>query len=341
MPHPTTSSRTPAPRRSHLRRPLIGACVAAALVGGVAAPAQAGLFDFLSPPKNDTATQYPIVMVHGLFGFGNALGVVDYFWGIPNDLRKGGAKVYIAELSSVSSNEVRGEQLLAQINHVLAVTGAKKVNIIGHSQGGTTARYVTAVAPEKVASLTTIGAPHKGSKLGDTVTAVADGLAPEGSSLRGFVVNLVSVIGRVMDTLVGKPGPATADPLGALADNSTAAQLVFNAKFPEGLPPTRCGTHGAAEVKGVRYYSWAGSKAVTNILDPFDWLTTVVQAALYKEANDGINDACTQRLGTVLGEPAWNHFDEVNQLAGLRGLFSPDPVSLYHAQVARLKREGL
>ena len=97
----------------------------------------------------------------------------------------------------------------------------------------------------------------------------------------------------------------------------------------------------AAEVKGVRYYSWAGSKAVTNILDPFDWLTTVVQAALYKEANDGINDTCTQRLGTVLGEPAWNHFDEVNQLAGLRGLFSPDPVSLYHAQVARLKREGL
>ncbi|MBI5924730.1 MAG: triacylglycerol lipase [Aquabacterium sp.] len=327
-------------RRHRITRPLASACVAGALLCGLATPAHAGLFDFLSQPKNDTATQYPIVMVHGLFGFGNALGVVDYFWGIPGDLRKGGAKVYIAEVSSVSSNEVRGEQLLAQINHIMAVTGARKVNIIAHSQGGTTARYVTAVAPEKVASLTTVGAPHKGSPLGDLVTQVTDGLAPEGSPLRGIVVQIVSAIGRVMDTVVGKPGPATSDPLGALRDNATPAQLVFNAKFPEGLPPTRCGTNGAAQAKGVRYYSWVGNKAVTNIVDPFDWLTSVVQL-IYKEPNDGINDACTQRLGTVVGEYAWNHFDEINQLAGLRGLFTPDPVGVYHAHVARLKQAGL
>lgn len=328
------------PHARNLKLPVARACLAAVLACGLSTQAHAGLFDFLHRPKAETATQYPIVMVHGLFGFGNAFGAVDYFWGIPSELRKGGAKVYIAEVSSVNSNEVRGEQLLAQINHIIAVTGAEKVNIIAHSQGGTTARYVTAVAPEKVASLTTIGAPHKGSRLGDTITQVVDGVAPEDSSLRNIVVQIVNTIGRLMDTLVGKPGPATADALNALRDNSTPAQLAFNAKFPEGLPPTRCGTNGAAEVNGVRYYSWVGNKAVTNIVDPFDWLTSVSQL-IYKEPNDGLNDTCTQRLGTVLGEYPWNHFDEINQLAGLRGLFSPDPVQVYRDHAKRLKGEGL
>lgn len=327
-------------RRHRSTRPLASACVAGALFCGLATSAHAGLFDFLSPPKNDTATQYPIIMVHGLFGFGNALGVVDYFWGIPSDLRKGGAKVYIAEVSSVNSNEVRGEQLLAQINHIMAVTGAKKVNIIGHSQGGPTARYVTGVAPEKVASLTTLGSAHRGSKVGDLVeTTVANGLAPEGSALRPVIAGIVSAIGRVLDTLTGKPGPATGDALGALAANNTSGSLKFNQRFPDGVPTSACG-NGAAVVKGVRYYSVIGNKALTNVLDPFDWLTGPI-SLLYAQPNDGMNDVCTQRLGTVVGEYGWNHFDEVNQLAGLRGLFSADPVSVYHAHVARLKREGL
>lgn len=329
----------PSSHLHRLKRPVASACLASALLCGLAAPAHAGLFDFLSPPKNDTATQYPIVMVHGLFGFGNALGVVDYFWGIPGDLRKGGAKVYIAEVSSVNSNEVRGEQLLAQINHIMAVTGAKKVNIIAHSQGGPTARYVTGVAPDKVASLTTLGSPHRGSKVGDLVETVANGLAPEGSPLRPIVAGIVSAIGRVIDTLTGKPDQATGDALGALAANATSGALKFTQRFPDGVPTSGCG-NGAAMVKGVRYYSVIGNKALTNVLDPFDWLTGPI-GLLYSQPNDGMNDVCSQRLGTVVGEHAWNHFDEVNQLAGLRGLFTSDPVSVYHAHVARLKREGL
>ena len=38
-----------------------------------------------------TKTRYPIVLVHGLFGFDSLLGVYDYWYGIPSALRSGGA----------------------------------------------------------------------------------------------------------------------------------------------------------------------------------------------------------------------------------------------------------
>ena len=52
-----------------------------------------------------TQTRYPIVLVHGLFGFDSALGV-DYFYGIPGALRSDGAKVYVAQVSAANSTEV-------------------------------------------------------------------------------------------------------------------------------------------------------------------------------------------------------------------------------------------
>ena len=80
-----------------------------------------------------TQTKYPIVLVHGLFGF-DRIGPVDYWYGIPSALRSDGAKVYVTQVSAANITEVRGEQLLTQVKQILAVTGATKVNLIGHSQ---------------------------------------------------------------------------------------------------------------------------------------------------------------------------------------------------------------
>ncbi len=93
-----------------------------------------------------TQTRYPIVLVHGLFGFDKLLGV-DYFYGIPQALTRDGAKVYVAQVSATQSSELRGEQLIKQVQQVLAITEAEKVNLIGHSHGGPTIRYVASVAP--------------------------------------------------------------------------------------------------------------------------------------------------------------------------------------------------
>ena len=97
---------------------LTTALAASALTLTVAAPAHAA--------STYAATQYPIVLVHGLSGTSKFLGVVDYWYQIPEDLRANGANVYVADVSAFNDETVRGEQLLSQIRTVLATTGDRK-----------------------------------------------------------------------------------------------------------------------------------------------------------------------------------------------------------------------
>ncbi len=148
--------------------------------------------------KGYTETKYPIVLVHGLFGFDSLAGI-DYFYGIPQALTKSGATVYVAQISATNSTELRGEQLLTQVQEVLAVTGAPKVNLIGHSHGGPTARYVASVAPELVASVTSIGGVNKGSRVADIVR----GTVPDGSLPEGVAVKLAEGLVTLINLLSG------------------------------------------------------------------------------------------------------------------------------------------
>ena len=99
-----------------------------------------------------TKTRYPQVLVHGMFGF-NSLGPMNYFYGIPQELADGGANSYVVKVDALNSTEVRSEQLLKQVKTILALTGSSKVNLIGHSHGGPTSRYVLGVSPASVASV--------------------------------------------------------------------------------------------------------------------------------------------------------------------------------------------
>mgnify|MGYP006137235011 CR=1 FL=1 len=89
----------------------------------------------LAAQAQSASTRHPIVLVHGLFGFDNAAIIGDYFNGIVGDLRRNGARVYVAEVAAVNSNEVRGEQLLRQLRQYQALYGHTKFNLVGHSQG--------------------------------------------------------------------------------------------------------------------------------------------------------------------------------------------------------------
>ena len=119
-------------------------------------------------------TKYPIVFNHGMFGFTrlgpSSLGV-DYFYQVLPDLARNGSKVFATQVSPLETTELRGEQLLQQVDEVLALTGSPKVNLIGHSHGGPTIRYIEIVAPEKVASLTAVAGTFKGSKVADDLLA--------------------------------------------------------------------------------------------------------------------------------------------------------------------------
>ena len=282
-----------------------------------------------------TQTQYPIVLVHGLFGFDSLAGI-DYFYGIPHALTRDGATVYVAQVSATNSTEVRGEQLLGQVETLLAATGATKVNLIGHSHGGPTARYVASVRPDLVASVTSIGGVNKVSKVADLVR----GTVPEDSGLEGLAVKLAGGLTTLINLLSGGT-ELDQDPLASLEALTTGGTLAFNQHHPYGLPNTECGDGDLLASNGVYYYSWTGSSTFTNLLDPTDGALVVLGWA-FDEPNDGLVSACSTHLGKVIRDDyRMNHLDEINGLLGIHHLFETDPVTLYRQHANRLKLQGL
>jgi triacylglycerol lipase len=290
------------------------------------APAHAGTYG---------QTKYPIVLVHGLLGFDN-IGPVEYFYGVPSALRADGAKVYVVQVSAANSTEKRGEQLLTQVKQILAATGAAKVNLIGHSHGGPTARYVASVSPALVASVSSVGGVNKGTVVAD----LAVGLTPTGS----FSSSVLSSVGNGLSSLIsflsGGAGMSQ-NALAAAASLSTAGAAKFNQAHPAGLPTSACG-EGAYKVNGVSYYSWSGASAYTNLLDVADPALKLVSLIFAGAKSDGLVSSCSSRLGKVIRDDyAMNHLDEVNQTIGLVNLFETNPVTIYRQHANRLKLAGL
>lgn len=280
-----------------------------------------------------TQTRHPIVLVHGLFGF-DAIGPVDYWWGIPSALRQGGAKVYVTQQSAANASEVRGEQLLAELRRLKAAYGHQKFNLVGHSHGGHTIRYVAGVAPDLVASVTSVGTPHAGSPVADSIAAALDGTGS--TAVAGSLLNAFA---GIVGALSGSSQPQNSE--AAMRSLTTKGSATFTQRFPAGKPTDACG-QGQATVNNVRYYSIGGTRVITNLLDPTDALLGVSSLSFKFGANDGLVGRCSSRWGVVLRDDyPWNHLDEVNQAFGLRGLFTPDPVAFYRSHANRLKLAGL
>ncbi|WP_371919840.1 triacylglycerol lipase [Pseudomonas sp. MYb185] len=298
---------------------------------GISSQAQAFWFS----SSDYTKTKYPIVLTHGMLGFDSILGV-DYWYGIPQALRKDGATVYITEVSQLDTSEARGEQLLSQVEEIVAISGQPKVNLIGHSHGGPTIRYVAAVRPDLVASVTSVGAPHKGSKTADFIRNV-----PPGSAGETMLAGIVNGLGALINFLSGSSSTTPQNALGALESLNSEGAAQFNARYPQGLPTSACG-EGEHTVNGVRYYSWSGTSPLTNVLDISDLMLGASSLTFGGEANDGLVGRCSSRLGMVIRDNyRMNHLDEVNQVFGLTSIFETDPASVYRQHANRLKNAGL
>ena len=317
-------------------------------------PTGCQLVSSIDPKDDSTATQYPVVLVHGLTGFNTLFGVLDYFNGIPQALMEGGSDVYVTKTSAIHDAEFRGEQLLQQVQTITAVTGKQKVNLIGHSLGGIDIRYVAAVAPEHVASVTAVASPEQGSKMADWVL----NLITEGSARAGYPEGEYNLLGRALISShkffgrfidfgsgINLKQLQQQDALKAATGLTTDYMTnYYNRKYPAAMPSEYCGQPPKEfVVNGIPYYSFGGVGTITNGLDPTDYLLALTSRTFDKgDANDGLVSACSSRLGYVIRDDyKMNHLDSTNQFLGLVAWGEVDPVSVYRSQVNRLKNQGL
>ena len=124
-------------------------------------------------------TRYPIILVHGL-------AMKDTFflrsWGrIDRILRSQGYTVYKSNVDGFGTVEGNAAQLKAEIDGILQETGAEKVNLIAHSKGGLDAKYMIQQLDmaHKVASLTTLCTPHRGTPIASFILQRTEDLAQE------------------------------------------------------------------------------------------------------------------------------------------------------------------
>lgn len=262
--------------------------------------------------------RYPIVLVHGYAGSDQFILGIDYFYGIKEALEDQGAKVFVVDMNAFATSSVRAQQLKTFILRVLALTGKPKVNIIAHSQGGLTARYMISNLgmAGKVASLVMISAPNRGTALSDVVM----GKLPNAAQW---------AISAIANTLWGGLVAGDANPDFLAATNEMThdnMNNVFNPNTPDS--PL------------VRYYSYAGKMyAVSaNIILTPTWLLL----RYYDGDNDGIVPVASARWGiwkgTITGLFGVDHFMEINHLFGNTPGFDAEG---FYVNVAKmLKNDG-
>ncbi|MBM9501519.1 lipase [Leptospira sp. 201903071] len=230
---------------------------------------------------------YPIVLAHGLFGWGNGSTVVDYWGGNAAYLRNQGATVLTPSVTALNSSSNRASQLKNAILTAMAANNyTGKVHIIGHSQGGLDARYMVSnlSMSGKVATLTTLNTPHRGSPVANIVATVIPSWA-------------LPYVSTVLNTVIGFV-------YGDSSQNATAALKLLTT---DGLKALNA---AAPNVSGVKYYSYGSTISVPDLIQHpamgIIYPICAIGAPFYgmSIANDGVVPDSSQRWGTWKGGPS-------------------------------------
>jgi len=222
------------------------------------------------------ATRYPIVLLHGMCGTDRYFGLLEYFYDITGLLGDRGFRAYTPVVPTIGRSEDRAAVLAPQVDQILLETGAAKVHLIAHSQGGLDVRVLISALgyADRVASVSTISSPHRGIPIDIPEWLAGDDFSREG-----------------------------------MADFARRFPDV------EGMPFFSWAGHSCSRLKGDCRAAYQ-DEVIELVLGPSHALMLAAAADDGEHgANDGVVLVSSARWGTFLGEIPADHFDEVGQIA--------------------------
>lgn len=249
-------------------------------------------------------TRNPIVLVHGMGGFDEALGFLNYFFGVEENLLNQGYDVHVTDTAMFDDSEMRAQQMESQVMGYLTETGASKVNIIAHSQGGLDTRHLISVmghGPD-IAVVAMVAVPNRGVIVGDMVAGTIQGISRE-------------VISAIIDFFVDLVDGEESDIVSALLQISVQSmEEEFNPAHPDD--------------PNVVYWSWAGITCgllefsckphSSDIVSPVLLLTHTLIANGPEGVGSGLNDGMvplkSAMWGEFIGTIDADHADEIGQV---------------------------
>lgn len=221
--------------------------------------------------------RYPVVLLHGFAGF-DELKVTGerravYFRGLDELLERWKVQAFRPRVPAFGSVERRAQALAEQLEKLAAQTGHARFNLIAHSMGGLDARYAISRlgSAERVASLVTVGTPHRGTPVANLAAGVT------------------GVLG--MRTVARQIGVE----LDVLQDMTEKKLGVFNAEVPD--------------VPGVYYGSvvaQADPKQITPLLKPVLHLLRQPSDGLVPTASQNWGDVLVEAEADHWGEIGWS-----------------------------------
>ena len=237
---------------------------------------------------NSGKTQYPVLMVHGV-GFRDLKWPL--YWGrIPNALSDIGTELFYGQQDCWARIEDNAKSLKARVRQILDETDSEKVNIIAHSKGGLEARMVASTLgmSGQIASITTIGTPHRGSKTIDRLLKAPD--------------SLFNIASFAVDNWIGLIGDTKPNFYAVCKDFSTEYAEMFNKENPD--------------VPGVYYQSFAG--VMRTPLSDINLSTANVIVKMIEGDNDGLVSVESAKWGeaftllTGRTNRGVSHYDEID-----------------------------
>jgi len=268
-------------------------------------------------------TRFPIVLVHGWTGW-DAVGPLEYFYNVAEDLESLGFPVHVVRLDPYNHTDVRAAQLGDDIDLVLPQWRARKVDLIGHSQGGIDSRGVigTYGYGDRVSALISIGSPHRGTFIADAALGLAPGPVED---IAGLLLNFLGAV----------TAQEQSDAIASFESLSEAHMVgEFNPMNPDD--------------ERVQYISYTGrtcdaldfldpEQGCQDLVDPLiGWSYDILKLA--RGPNDGLVTVDSARWGDYRGEMIADHIDEVGQVLGIT---DPkfDHLEFYRARARELAGE--